>query len=67
MHRPGPALWLHSSLPTLGDPNIVFFFFFLTLVPFPPAYSDLILRARKNTEPGLGKIGIHLPGIFFFL
>lgn len=39
---------------------------FLTLVPFPLAYSDLILRAKENAELGLAKIGIYLPGVSSF-
>lgn len=55
----GQALWLSSSLPALGSK-----YRFLTSVPFPLAYSDLILRAKKNAELGLAKIGIYLPGVF---
>lgn len=56
----GQALWLSliSSSPRGSK------YRFLTLVSFPLAYSDLILRAKKNAELGLAKIGIYLPGVF---
>lgn len=55
--QPSPPLLLTSS-SSRGSK-----YSFLTVF-FPLAYSGLVLRAKKNAELGLGKIGIHLRGVF---